>query len=75
MITQRPCVNGILAAVLSASILPMHGALAKEAKPASTKPVEKHAMKKTPGAKATKPAAATPSPDMGAPSDGSGKAQ
>lgn len=30
MINQRPCVNGVLAAVLSASFLPIHGALAKE---------------------------------------------
>lgn len=30
MIQNRPCVNGIVAAVLSASIVPMHGALAKE---------------------------------------------
>ncbi len=27
---QKPCVNGIVAAVLSASIIPLHGALAKE---------------------------------------------
>jgi hypothetical protein len=27
---QRPCANGILAAVLSASFLPIHGALAKQ---------------------------------------------
>ncbi len=32
MIQNRSCVNGIIAAVLSASILPIHGALAKEAK-------------------------------------------
>jgi hypothetical protein len=30
MIQNRPCVNGIVAAVLSASIVPTHGALAKE---------------------------------------------
>jgi hypothetical protein len=32
---QRPCVNGVLAAVLSASFLPIHGALAKEERPAN----------------------------------------
>ncbi len=30
MIQNQPCVNGIVAAVLSASIAPLHGALAKE---------------------------------------------
>lgn len=30
MIHNEPCVNGILAAVLSASVIPLHGALAKE---------------------------------------------
>jgi hypothetical protein len=45
MIQQRPCVNGILAAVLSASILPIHGALAKEKTPATHK-TAKHAVKK-----------------------------
>ncbi|WP_363350303.1 hypothetical protein [Methylocystis echinoides] len=30
MIQNEPCVNGILAAVLSASVIPLHGALAKE---------------------------------------------
>jgi hypothetical protein len=33
MIQNRSCVNGILAAVLSASIVPIHGALAKEKAP------------------------------------------
>jgi hypothetical protein len=49
MIHNRPCVNGILAAVLSASILPIHGALAKEEKDKTTaahKTVEKPAIKK-----------------------------
>jgi hypothetical protein len=27
---QKPCVNGIVAAVLSASVVPLHGALARE---------------------------------------------
>lgn len=30
MIHNQPCVNGILAAVLSASVIPLHGALARE---------------------------------------------
>jgi len=46
MINQRPCVNGILAAVLSASFLPIHGALAKEEKPAKTQAATKHVAKK-----------------------------
>ncbi len=33
MIHNEPCVNGILAAVLSASVIPLHGALAKEKSP------------------------------------------
>lgn len=37
MIQNRSHVNGILAAVLSASILPIHGALAKEKTPAAHK--------------------------------------
>ncbi|PPD46631.1 MAG: hypothetical protein CTY15_01070 [Methylocystis sp.] len=46
MIQHRPCVNGILAAVLSASILPIHGALAKEKTPAAHKAVASKAAKK-----------------------------
>jgi hypothetical protein len=41
MIQNRSCVNGILAAVLSASILPIHGALAKEKSPAAHKTAAK----------------------------------
>lgn len=52
MINQRPCVNGVLAAVLSASFLPIHGALAKEEKPAKTPMAAKQTAKKQ-----TKPAA------------------
>jgi hypothetical protein len=37
MIQNRSCVNGILAAVLSASIVPIHGALAKEKAPSTHK--------------------------------------
>jgi hypothetical protein len=33
MIQNQPCVNGIIAAVLSASITPLHGALAREKSP------------------------------------------
>ena len=71
MIHNRPCVNGILAAVLSASILPIHGALAKEEKdktPAAHKTVQKPAMKKPVAAakdNAAKPDAAAG--DAGAP--------
>ncbi|WP_442755553.1 hypothetical protein ACNHKD_02480 [Methylocystis sp. JAN1] len=41
MIQNRSCVNGILAAVLSASILPIHGALAKEKSPTAHKTAAK----------------------------------
>ncbi|WP_457798699.1 hypothetical protein [Methylocystis sp. S23] len=41
MIQNRSCVNGILAAVLSASIVPTHGALAKEKAPAPHKTAAK----------------------------------
>lgn len=63
MINNRPCVNGVLAAVLSASVLPIHGALAKEAKdktPAAHKTVEKPAMKKPVKPDAAKEDAAKP---------------
>jgi hypothetical protein len=39
MTNRRPCVNGILAAVLSASIIPLHGALAQEKTPTAQRPV------------------------------------
>lgn len=39
MTNRRPCVNGILAAVLSASIIPIHGALAQEKTPTAQRPV------------------------------------
>ncbi|MBM3563703.1 MAG: hypothetical protein FJX48_11295 [Alphaproteobacteria bacterium] len=45
---QRTCANGILAAVLSASFLPIHGALAKEersAAPGAAKHVAKKSVK------------------------------
>jgi hypothetical protein len=41
MIQNRSRVNGILAAVLSASIVPMHGALAQEKSPAAHKSTAK----------------------------------
>lgn len=41
MTNRRPCVNGILAAVLSASIIPIHGALAQEKSPTAERPVAK----------------------------------
>lgn len=43
---QRSCANGILAAVLSASFLPIHGALAKEEKSAAPG-AAKHVAKKS----------------------------
>jgi len=39
MTNRRPCVNGILAAVLSASIVPIHGALAQGKSPTAQKPI------------------------------------
>lgn len=39
MTSRRPCVNGILAAVLSASVIPIHGALAQEKTPAAQRSV------------------------------------
>lgn len=39
MTNRRPCVNGILAAVLSASIIPIHGALAQGNSPTAQKPI------------------------------------
>lgn len=66
MICNQTCVNGILAAVLSASIVPLHGALAKEksprlqkvsARPAAAK-AEKHDA--APSGVATSPAPAAP---------------
>jgi hypothetical protein len=41
MIQNRSRVNGILAAVLSASIVPMHGALAKPKSPTAPKATAK----------------------------------
>lgn len=41
MSNRRPCVNGILAAVLSASIIPIHGALAQGKSPTAQKPIVK----------------------------------
>ncbi|MFZ3181785.1 MAG: hypothetical protein WA156_16645 [Methylocystis silviterrae] len=64
---QRPCVNGILAAVLSASFLPIHGALAKEDSsanaPGAAKHAAKHAAKKPAKPPAQKQDANKPTPD------------
>lgn len=46
MIQNRSCVNGILAAVLSARIVPTHGALAKEKTPTPQKTAGKKAANK-----------------------------
>lgn len=63
MINQRPCVNGVLAAVLSASFLPIHGALAKEEKPANASSAAKHAAKKPAKPTAQKQDAGKPAPE------------
>jgi hypothetical protein len=59
---QRSCANGILAAVLSASFLPIHGALAKEEKSAAPG-AAKHAAKKPAKPPAVKHDATKPSPE------------
>lgn len=76
MIKQRPCVNGILAAVLSASIVPINGALAKEAKSAPAKHAVKKPAKAAP-AKSEAPPPADAAPDSAAPAagDAGGKPQ
>lgn len=58
--SQQPCANGILAAVLSASFLPIHGALAREEGTASASGAAKHAAKKP---APPKQPASPPSPD------------
>jgi hypothetical protein len=63
MINQRPCVNGVLAAVLSASFLPIHGALAKEDRSANAPGAAKHAAKKPAKPPAPKQDASKPTPD------------
>lgn len=59
---KRPCVNGILAAVLSTSFLPIHGALAKEKSAASAPGAAKHAVKKPARPSAPKQDANKPTP-------------
>ena len=56
-----------LAAVLSASILPIHGALAKEKTPAAHKATAKHAVKKIDKQDAPKEEAVKPDAGAGAP--------
>lgn len=70
MIKTRPCVNGILAAVLSASIIPIHGALAREKAPPkhAAKHAAKHARPTPPKNEPAKSDAATP--DISAPAPG-----
>ena len=63
MLNQRSCVNGILAAVLSASFLPIHGALAKEERSTNAAGAVKHAAKKQTKPAALKQDANKPSPD------------
>jgi len=58
--SEQPCANGILAAVLSASFLPIHGALAREERSASASGAAKHGAKKP---APLKQPAKTPSPD------------
>jgi len=73
MIQHRSCVNGILAAVLSASILPIHGALAKDKSPAAHKASTKHAAKKPAQPDANKAEPATQ--EMNTPGDAGAKNQ
>jgi hypothetical protein len=54
MIENRTAMNGILAAVLSASVVPIHGALAKEKSPAAHKAAARAAAKKHENAEAPK---------------------
>jgi hypothetical protein len=54
MIQNRTAVNGILAAVLSASVIPIHGALAKEKAPAAHKAAARPAATKHEKAEAPK---------------------
>jgi hypothetical protein len=63
---QRSCANGILAAVLSASFLPIHGALAKEARSATAPGAAKHVAKKPAKPPASKHEATSPAPDADA---------
>jgi hypothetical protein len=56
-------VNGILAAVLSTSFLPIHGALAKEERSTSAPGAAKHAMKKPAKPAAPKQDANKPAPE------------
>jgi hypothetical protein len=60
MIHNQTCVNGILAAVLSASIIPLHGALAKEKSPRLQKVSARPAAAKMERHDAAPPSAATP---------------
>lgn len=73
MITCRPCVNGVLAAVLSASFLPVHGALAKEKTPAAQKHAAKSIAKKPEKPSASPKEDATKT-DSAAPAAGDGSA-
>lgn len=67
MIQNRACVNGIVAAVLSASIIPLHGALAKEKSPRLQKAVGKPATVKMEKHDAAKDGAARPEASEAAP--------
>ncbi len=60
MIHNEPCVNGILAAVLSASVIPLHGALAKEKSARLQKAIGKPISLKYPKHDVGKETAATP---------------
>ncbi len=60
MIHSQPCVNGILAAVLSASVIPLHGALAKEKSARLQKAIAKPVVAKAIKPDAVKDNAATP---------------
>jgi hypothetical protein len=58
MIHNQSCVNGILAAVLSASVIPLHGALAREKSARLQKATAKHRPASPPERDAVNPASA-----------------
>ncbi len=60
MINNQGCVNGILAAVLSASVIPLHGALAKERSARLQRAISKHRPTQLYERDAAKAASATP---------------
>jgi hypothetical protein len=62
MIHNQSCVNGILAAVLSASVIPLHGALAREKSARLQKAIARHRPASLPERDAAKPVAPAAGP-------------